>query len=117
MSNSAELALVRKAIASGLGGCVEWDERVIDRVAVELDEHGLKPWDVRKELIEYVRAGGEIIQVKEVRTLWATHREYWYKAIVPMPKVFKKGVFVEMELTDADPDLPEVGLLNAHEQK
>jgi hypothetical protein len=117
MSNPTELALVRKAIVSGLGGCVEWDARVIDRLAAELDQHGLKLNDVRRELIEYVRSGGDVIQVKEVRTLWVDRRDFWYKVIVPMPNLFKKGMFVEMELLDDDPDLPEVGLLNAHEQK
>ncbi len=34
-----------------------------------------------------------------------------------MPKLFKKGLFVEMELLKDDPEFPEVGLLNAHEQK
>ena len=52
MSNQAELDLVRKAIASGLGGCVEWDDRVVDRVATELARHGLKIREVRKALIE-----------------------------------------------------------------
>jgi hypothetical protein len=117
MSNPTELALVRKALVSGLGGCVEWDARVVDRVAADLDRHGLNLIDMRRELIEYVRGGGDVIQVKEVRTLWADRRDYWYKAIVPMPNLFKKGMFVEMELRDNDPDLPEVGLLNAHEQK
>jgi hypothetical protein len=108
---------VRKAIESGLGGCVEWDDRVIDRVAAELARHGLNVREVRTALIQHIQSGGDVIQVKEVRTVWADHREYWYKVVVPMPKLFKKGLFVEMELTDSDPELPEVGLLNAHEQK
>lgn len=117
MSNQAELELVRKAIESGLGGCVEWEVKVSDRVASDLAGFGLKLSDVRRELIEHIRGGGEIFQVKEVRSTWASRREYWYKAIVPMPKSFKKGLFVEMELANDDPELPEVRLLNAHEQK
>src|ERR1043166_3306451 len=117
MSNPAELELVRKAIASGVVGCVEWDAKVIYRLAPDLAKHGLTLADVRKELIEHIRNGGELLQVKEVRTLWKDRRDYWYKAIVPMPKLFKKGLFVEMELNDPDPELPEVRLLNAHEQK
>jgi hypothetical protein len=117
MSSPAELDLVRNAISSGLGGCVEWDAKVIDRVAADIARHGLTLNDVRRQLIEYVRSGGEVIQVKEVRTLWLDRREYWYKAIVPVPKLFKKGLFVEMELLNDDPEYPELGLLNAHEQK
>src|SRR5690242_12979442 len=93
MSNQSDLDLVRKAIESGLGGCVEWDDRVVDRVSVELARYGLKVLEVRRELIEHVRNGGDVIQVKEVRTAWLEHREYWYKVIVPMPKLFKKGLF------------------------
>jgi hypothetical protein len=117
MSNPAELDLVRKALALGLGGCVEWNAKVIDRVAADLARHGLTLLDVRQVVIEYARNGGDVIQIKEVRTLWEARREYWYKAIVPMPELFKKGLFVETELIDPDPELPEVGLLNAHEQK
>jgi hypothetical protein len=58
MSNPAELSLARKAIESGLGGCVEWDPRVIDRVAAGLSRHGLTLLDVRKHLIDHVRTGG-----------------------------------------------------------
>ncbi len=75
MSNPVELALVKKALALGLGGCVEWDAKVIDRVAADLDRYGLTLKDVRKELIEHVRGGGEVLQVKEVRTLWVDRRE------------------------------------------
>ncbi len=117
MSNPGELELVRKALISGLGGCVEWNAKVMDRIAGDLARHGLKLRDVRRELIQYVRDGGVVFQVKEVRTLWVDRREYWYKSIVPMPILFKKGLFVEMELLNADPELPEVELLNAHEQK
>jgi hypothetical protein len=90
---------------------------VIDRVAADLARDGLTLLQVRKDLIEYARSGGEVIQVKEKRTLWRDRREYWYKVVVPMPGRFKRGLFVEMELLDPDPELPEVGLLNAHEQK
>ena len=117
MSNPAELALVRSALIQGLGGCVEWDAKQIDRVAADLARSGLNLLDVRKALIEHVCNGGDVVQVQEVRTLWIDRHEYWYKVIVPMPKVFAKGLFVEMELIDDDPDVPEVSLLNAHEQK
>jgi hypothetical protein len=42
-------------------------------------------------------------------------RDYWYKVIIPVPDLLAKGLF--MELFDDDPDLPEVRLVNAHEQK
>jgi hypothetical protein len=59
-------------------------------------------------------AGGKVQQIVEKRPHWS-HRQYYYKAIVPYPHLFRKGLFVEMELYD-DPDLPVVLLVNAHEQ-
>lgn len=115
--DAAELELVRKAIMSGLGGCVEWDIKVSDRVQASLDCDGLVLEGVRSELIRFVRKGGDVTQVKETREEWKDRRAYWYKVILPMPKLFAKGLFVEIELTDPDPELPEVGLLNAHEQQ
>ncbi len=54
---------------------------------------------------------------KEEREIWKDRRDYWYKIIVPMPDLFSKGLFVEIELRDADPELPEIKLVNAHEQE
>jgi hypothetical protein len=117
MSNPTELALVQKALILGLGGCVEWDVQVVDRVKAVLARHRLTLDAVQEAVIEHARNGGDVVQVKEVREPWKDRREYWYKAIVPMPGLFKKGLFVEMELIDADTDLPEIALVNAHEQQ
>lgn len=106
-----------KAIKSGLGGCVEWDEYEVDRIDEELARHGLTSPSVRKDLIQYIRNGGDVIQVKEERERWKDRRDFWYKVIVPMPALFSKGLFVEMELVNTDPDLPEIRLVNAHEQR
>ena len=116
MSNPVELALVRKAIESGLGGCVEWHPKIVDRVAVELARYRLTLKDVRTKLIEYIRAGGQVHQVKEERTVWLDEHEYWYKVIVPVSSL-KKGLFVEIVLSDSDPDVPEIFMVNAHEQQ
>jgi hypothetical protein len=117
VSDPAALALVRKALTDGLGGCVEWDIRVAERVDADLSQDGLTLLEVRRLLIEFVRAGGEVVQVAEVRENWINRRDYWYKVIVPIPGIFTKGLFVEMELFNTDPDVPEVRLVNAHEQR
>jgi hypothetical protein len=46
-------------------------------------------------------------------------REFWYKIIIPVDPAedFPRGLFVELELTDDDPDCPVVSLLNAHPAK
>ena len=46
-----------------------------------------------------------------------TMKRYYYKAIIPVPGIFKKGLFVELELANTDPDYPEVRMVNAHEQQ
>ena len=116
-SNPEELELVRKALTLGYDGCVEWDTDVVERLREELAKHSLGLIGVKKHVIEHVRNGGTVTQKKETREGWIERREYWYRVIVPLPMVFKKGLFVEIELVDADPELPEIELVNAHEQK
>ena len=120
MSNPEELELAKKALLLGYAGCVEWDEDVVDRLKAELAVHGLQLRVVRKKVIEPIRSGGDVVQVKEVREPWKDRRDYWYKVIVPMPELpgaFKYGLFVELELVNFDPELPEIRLVQAHEQK
>lgn len=114
-SASEHLALVEKAIKTGLGGCIDWDATVVDRIDAELARYGLFSRGVRDDVIKFVRAGGGVIQVKEEREQWKDRRDYWYKVTLPKPDLFAKGLFVEMELVNLDPDLPEVRLVNAHE--
>jgi hypothetical protein len=116
MSNPAELALVEKALKSGLGGCVEWDEHEVDRIEEELSRYNLTLRAVRKALVQHVRNGGDVFQVKEERERRKDRRDYYYKSIVPMPDLFLKGLFVEMEIINTDSDVPEIRILNAHEQ-
>jgi hypothetical protein len=117
MGDPDELALVVKAIKSGLGGCVEWHHEVVDRIRREMFAFGLSPEKIRAAVIAFVKSGGVVSQVKEQRSEWKDRRVYYYKAILPLPDLFKNGLFVEFELTNADVDYPEVLLVNAHEQK
>lgn len=116
MGNPDEFALVEKAIKSGVGGCVEWAPIEAERILEEMEDFELSPAGIISELIKHVRNGGQVRQVKETRAN-RSHRDYYYKVIIPMPDLFKKGLFVEMEMVNADPELPEVLLVNAHEQK
>lgn len=116
MGDPDELALVRKALMLGIGGCVDWDVWAADRVEPELARHGLTLEVVAKSVIQHARSGGDVVQVKETRDPWKDRRDYWHKVIVPMPRLFTKGLFVEIELRDSDPELPEAILVNAHEQ-
>jgi hypothetical protein len=59
--------------------------------------------------------GGTVEQAPEKRTEYG-HRAYYYKVIIP-ELGFRHGLFVEMELTDDDPELPCVAILNAHPER
>lgn len=109
--------LVFKALTCGVGGCVEWDPDALDRVRKDKFLQGLTPEGITEDLIQHVTNEGDaaIRQVRETRPDWQ-HREYYYKIIVPYPDLFRKGLFVEMELFIPDPDYPVVHLVNAHEQ-
>src|SRR5215468_1275891 len=96
--SDAQLRLVIKAISCRVIGCVEWEPRQADRLRGDPDLQGLTPEEIQRELIEYVASGGgKVRQVKEKRPQWS-HREFYYKAIVPFQELFRKGLFVEMEL-------------------
>lgn len=114
MSDPAQLALARKAIADGVTGCYEWDGRQAERVRNDARLQGLTPEYLRQRLREHVCGGGAITQHEEKRPEYS-YRDYWYKAILP-ESGFKHGVFIELELTDPDPDLPAVTIWNAHPQ-
>jgi hypothetical protein len=114
MNDPAELALAEAAIASGVTGCYEWDDKQAERVRADPGLQGLTPEYIRRRLHEFITTGGKLHQVVETRPEYS-YRRYYYKAIVPEPG-FPNGVFVELELTDDDPDLPCVTLWNAHPQ-
>ncbi len=57
MGNPDELALVVKALQSGLGGCVEWHHESVDRVRQDSDllVHGLTPERIKALVINYAQ--------------------------------------------------------------
>ena len=114
MSNPAQLALAEAAIASGVTGCYEWDDREAERIRGDPQLCGLTPEYIRQRLYVFISNGNHLKQVRERRSRYS-HREYYYKAILPEPGA-KDGLFVELELTDSDPDLPCVTIFNAHPQ-
>jgi hypothetical protein len=116
MEDPGELALVIKALTSGLSNCVEWaSDRLIWRVRSDPRLCGLTPEGIKRELLNYIRAGGVVKQVEETRPEYQGLYRYYYKAIIPVVG-FPKGIFIEMVLQDGDPDVPSVSLVNAHPQ-
>jgi hypothetical protein len=101
-------------LTSGLSNCVEWvDDRAAARVRNNPANQGLQPQEIKRLVIEHALGGCPIHQVPERREQWASRRDYYYEAVVAV-EGFPGGLYVEMELSDPDPDLPEVSLLNAH---
>jgi hypothetical protein len=115
MDDSArELALVRQALTSGLSNCVEWvSDQAARLVRNNPANQGLTPEGIKRLVRGFVKAGGQVEQRVEGRTPWKHARRFWYMVIVPVDG-FPDGLFVEMELLDADPEVPMVALLNAH---
>jgi hypothetical protein len=117
MDPQEEYDLVVKALTSGLSNCVEWiNDETARRVRRDRANQGLTPEGIKKLLLDFVAAGGRPEQRREERAEYKEHRAFWYKAIVPVDG-FRDGLFVEMELSDDDPDVPIVWLLNAHPQQ
>jgi hypothetical protein len=116
MNDPGELALVLKAITCRVTGCLMWHPKERSRVRKDPVLKGLTPAGIQESLICYVENGGEVRQVPEKQPHFS-HRTYYYKATIPYPELFCKGLFVEMELYDADEEVPVVLLVNAHEQQ
>lgn len=110
----AELALVYKALTSGLSNCVEWkNEEVMRRIRADASLQGLTPAAIRGELLAFVGTGGTVRQIVEKREEYHILYRFFYKTNMRIPG-FPTGLFVEMVLSDDDPDVPVVSLVNAH---
>ena len=118
MSDPAELALAEEAVRHGARttGCYEWDDKAAERVRGDPSLQGLTPEYIRVRLCRFIAAeGGRLQQVRESRPEYS-YRTYWYKAMIPEPS-FPHGIFVELELTETDPQLPGATIFNAYPQR
>ena len=117
-TTAARVALIRAAAASSQSNCFDWlNDEVQRQVGRRPDLHGLTPPTIKRLAREWiVLHSGHIREWVERRENWMDRREYCYCVIVPVAPVddFPRGLFVEMELTEPDPDCPVVSLLNAH---
>jgi hypothetical protein len=110
-----ERELVCKAILSRTTGDCEWKEQSARRVRSDAALKGLTPEGIKVLLRNHVaeHGCGVIDQRAESR---GHEQPFWYRVIVPVEE-FTHGLFVEMVLTDDDPDAPAVQIVNAHEQR
>ncbi len=116
--DARELALVEKAIRSGLSNCFDWaDDKILARVRSEPSLQGLTPEYIKRRLHAFIaKEGGRIDQRKEEREYWKDRQRFWYRAVIPEDG-FPRGIFVEIILVDDDDDCPVVALANAHSQR
>src|SRR5262249_15953163 len=99
--------LVVQALSCTLSNCGEWvNGKEGKGVQSDAANQGLSPEEINELVRAYVRLRGPgcIEQLREDRENWRHLREYWYRVIVPI-KGFPRGLFVEMELLDEDPDV------------
>jgi hypothetical protein len=74
--------------------------------------------------VNNARGGGRIDESREGRAdrLQANadqpgyYRDFWYRAVVPVPDLFPNGLFIEVRLFDEDPQDPWVEIVNSHPQ-
>jgi hypothetical protein len=124
MTTSSPLELVHRAIAKGIFGQIQWDDRADARARSNPDLQGLTPEGIRRQLHDFVCGGGRLDERPETRSNWleanadrpAYYRDFWYRAIVVVPSLFAGGLFVEVRLFDDDAQDPWVEIVNAHPQ-
>src|SRR5437762_3853588 len=90
--------LVHQAIAAGIFGQIQWNDSADQRARSNPDLQGL----IRPDWL----------QANADRPPY--YRDWWYRAVVPVPDLFAKGLFVEVRLFDDDPQDPWVEIVNAH---
>src|SRR5258708_10467058 len=102
MNEAALMALVRLAISlHKYRGCLEYEsEGLVLRLHTELQHVGT-PHGLKEDLIRHAVANGQIEYRKEVRTEYQSRREFWFRALLPIPG-FHQPLFFELELIDDD---------------
>src|SRR5262245_61190747 len=97
----APLDVVHRAIAAGVFGQIQWDDRSDERARSNLDLLGLTPEAIRRLLHDFVRGGGKLDQRRETRPDWlqanadrpAYYRDFWFRAVIVVPDLFPNGLF------------------------
>src|SRR6266545_4633101 len=93
--------LVHRAVATGVFGQIQWDGRADERARSNPDLQRVTPEGIRRLLHDFVCGGGRLDERREARADWlqanadrpAYYRDKWYRAVVPVPDLFPKGLF------------------------
>src|SRR5689334_25152922 len=94
MQDPEELALILKAITSGLSNCLFWkNDATENRIRKDRELQGMTPHGIKRELIQFVKAGGLVEQVAETRESYRGEYVFYYKAIIDitdLPSPFRR---------------------------
>ena len=114
----AEHALVLKALTCGLSDCVEWkSDALMSRVRSDPDPQGLTPRTIRRDVIDLAtRLPVAVVQVEETRGEYRAERNHYYKILLSYAGL-PYQIFVELILSDDDPDYPAVTIVSVHRQR
>ena len=114
-----QLRLVRKAIFCDTSGCFEFDDRTLARVRDDPFFDGIEPHQLKKEIADFVRAGGRIVQRQERDEEWRCRRrfDFWYSVCFRIDGLAADSFFkiVLVDLDDPSEALPEAQIVGAHE--
>lgn len=116
MSPAAQLALVHKAICSGIFGHIQWKDSAARFVRDDPDLGGLTPEGIRALLRQFVLDGHSPDVRQETRAEYLADdpdNPHWFRALLPVPGL-TDTLFVEVKLVDDDLEEPWVEIVSAH---
>jgi hypothetical protein len=114
-SPNCRIDLIRKAAESSFGGDFNWiEDKEALRVTTDPRNRGFTALEIREPARAWIRGGGEIRCVPEERENRKHRRHFHCDIVIDGIDEFPRGLYVELELTEANEEEPEVSLLNAH---
>ncbi len=119
MPNQARPDLVQKAICAGVfTGDVLFADNAYRCLEDDPGMRGFTPVGIKQLLRDFIcNHGGAIDPRNQGFEHWLDKENpYYYRVVIPVPE-FPKGLFVEIIITDYDPNDPFVSIVSVHEQK
>lgn len=107
--------IVRKAAASNFRPDFDWVDEKQEKLAFE--RTSLMPYEIRELAREWILAGNKISCVPETGYLYRDRRHFHYDIVIQNVAGFPRGLYVEMEICNLDPNEPAVNLLSSHESR
>jgi hypothetical protein len=107
--------LVRKAAASDFRPDFDWiNDKEALRVTGDSRNQGLTALEIRDLARDWINQGERIKCVAETREGYRDRRHFHYDITIGNVSGFSRGLYVYMEICNADEQTPSINLLNAH---